>query len=246
MVTSLISATSFLYTGPNPIQTGVQPGTIELTRAAVLRGRVLDTDGQPNTGATVTILGHPEFGQTLSRADGIFDMAVNGGGLLTVRYTKDGSLPVERQVQAPWQDYARLPDVVLKQYDSHVTDVNLSAATPVQVARGSVSSDADGTRQATLLFSQGTTATMTLPDGSIKPLTDLHVRATEYTVGDKGPAAMPGTLPPSSGYTYAADYSVDEAVAAGAVTVTFSQPVNNYVENFLGFPVGIAVPTGYY
>ena len=35
------AATSFLYTGPNAIQTGVAPGTISATRAAVLRGRVL-------------------------------------------------------------------------------------------------------------------------------------------------------------------------------------------------------------
>ena len=57
---------------------------------------------------------------------------------------------------------------------------------------------------------------------------------------------MPAALPPSSGYTYAAEFSVDEAVAAGATDVRFSQPLPVYVENFLGFPVGGAVPTGYY
>ena len=44
------------------------------------------------------VLNHPEFGQTLSRADGIFDLAVNGGGLLTVDYQKAGYLKVQRQV----------------------------------------------------------------------------------------------------------------------------------------------------
>ena len=33
---------------------------------------------------------------------------------------------------------------------------------------------------------------------------------------------------------------------AGAEEVRFSEPVYNYVENFLGFPVGTDVPTGYY
>ena len=40
VATEMLSATSFLYTGANPIQTGVSPGTIELKRAAVVRGQV--------------------------------------------------------------------------------------------------------------------------------------------------------------------------------------------------------------
>jgi hypothetical protein len=83
VATSVFSATEFLYTGNNPIQTGVATGTIELKRAAVLRGKVMDRDGNPLPGVTTTILNHPEFGQTLTRTDGMFDMAVNGGGYLT-------------------------------------------------------------------------------------------------------------------------------------------------------------------
>ena len=56
---------------------------------------------------------------------------------------------------------------------------------------------------------------MRMPDGSTQPLTDLHVRVTEYTVGALGDEAMPGELPAGSAYTYAADYTVDEAVEAG-------------------------------
>ena len=57
---------------------------------------------------------------------------------------------------------------------------------------------------------------------------------------------MPAQLPPSSGYTYALEYSVDEGLAAGATDVRFSQPLFHYVENFLNFPIGMAVPVGYY
>ena len=80
------------------------------------------------TGVTITILGHAEFGQTLTRADGLFDLAVNGGGLLTVHYAKDGYLPVQRQVQAPWRDYAWLPEVVMLPYDPIVTTIDLAMA----------------------------------------------------------------------------------------------------------------------
>ena len=55
---------------------------------------------------------------------------------------------------------------------------------------------------------------------------------------------MPAGLPPSSGYTYAADVTADEALDAD--TVAFDAPVFFYVENFIGFPVGSAVPVGLY
>jgi RHS repeat-associated protein len=239
-------ATQFLYTGANPIQTGVAPATIDPKRAAVLRGVVLTHDSQPLPGVTVTILNHPEFGQTLTRDNGVFDLAVNGGGQLTVSYSLTGFLPAQRQIYAPWQDFAILPDVVLIPLDAQVTAVDLTANMPMQVARGSMMSDADGSRQATVLFPQGTGATMVFPNGSMQPITALSVRATEYTVGANGPNAMPAELPATSGYTYAVELSIDQAMAAGAAEVRFSAPLPFYVENFLGFPIGIDVPVGSY
>jgi RHS repeat-associated protein len=252
--TSPLDAGSFLYTGTNPIQTGVAPGTITFQRAAILRGRVLDNTAQPLPGVAITLLNHPEYGQTLSRVDGMFDLAVNGGGSLTVRYQKEGFPSAQRQINVPWQDYALVPDVILIPYDTNVTSIDFSSfcnsngscTTPgMQAARGSQITDTDGTRQATLFFPY-TEVQMTLPDGTALSLTSFHVRATEYTVGPNGPKAMPANLPPSSGYTYAVELSIDEAVAAGATRVSFSQPVVSYTENFLGFPVGTAVPAGYY
>src|SRR5262249_26960439 len=161
------------------------------------------------------------------------------GGPLTVNYARDGFLPVQRQIDVPWEDYALLPDVVLIPQDKQVTAIDLSASTPIQVARGSAVTDGDGARQATLFFAHGTQATMVLPDTTTRPLSTLSVRATEYTVGATGPEAMPGELPPTSGYTYAVELSADEATAAGAVQVRFDRPVELYVENFLNFPVGM-------
>jgi RHS repeat-associated protein len=246
VATTMAAAAQFLYTGNDPVQKGVAPDTISPVRVAVLRGLVQARDGTPLAGVTVTVLDHPELGSTLSRRDGMFDLAVNGGGLLTLSYAKDGYLSAQRQVQAPWQDYAWLPDVALVPLDSQVSTIDLSAPTPIQVAQGSPVTDADGPRQATLLFPAGTYATLTLPDGTTQALTTLHVRATEYTVGPEGPHAMPAALPPSSGYTYAVELSADEAQAAGAKDVRFDQAVPFYVENFIGFPVGGTVPAGYY
>jgi RHS repeat-associated protein len=246
VATTLDSAALFLYTGTNPVQTGVAPGTLDPVRTAILRGRVLDRGGASLPGVAITVLGHPEFGSTRTQSDGWFDLAVNGGGMLTVVFAAPGFLSAQRATDAPWQDYSLLDDVVLVPLDTHVTMIDLNSSAAVKVAQGSMVTDTDGTRQNTLLIPPATHASMTLPDGTSQPLSTLHVRATEYTVGDTGLEAMPGALPANSGYTYAAELSVDEAQAAGATQVNFDHPLYNYVTNFLGFPVGMAVPAGYY
>jgi RHS repeat-associated protein len=244
--TSHYDATSFLYTGVNPIQTGVTPNSIQPKRSAVIRGKVMDKQNQPLPGVRITIKDHPEYGQTLSRTDGVFDMAVNGGGQFVINYEKQDFLPVQRYVKTGWRDYFWSDDVVMIKLDSKVTTINLLSTEPMQVAQGNPVTDADGTRTATVMFPQGTAATMVLPGGITQSLTTLNFRATEYTVGTNGPESMPGPLPPTSGYTYAVELSVDEAISTGAKTVEFNQPVNFYVNNFLGFPVGEIAPLGYF
>jgi RHS repeat-associated protein len=250
VVTTTGAATEFLHQGPNRVQLGVGDGTIEAVRAAVVRGIALDRMGAPIPLVAVRVLDHPEFGRSLSRADGAFDIAVNGGGRLTLRFEKTGYLPVDRALDVPWQDYIPGLEVRLTPFDQ-ANAVDLSQP-GMKVARGSVQNDADGTRQATLLFPEGVTANLVLPGGATQPITAMTVRATEYTVGADGFEAMPADLPPTSAYTYAVELSVDEAIAAGATSVQFSQPVPFYVENFLDFgggvrfPVGETVPTGYY
>ncbi|MFP2930737.1 PA14 domain-containing protein [Pyxidicoccus sp. 3LG] len=243
--TDFSDATAFLYEGSNPPQTGVAPGTMEARRVAVAHGRVLDRAGAPLSGVKVTALNHPEWGETLTRVDGAYEFAVNGGGLVVLQFEKAGLLSVQRGVQTPWRDWVSVEDVALTALDPVVTVVTANATT-LQVARGSVMTDVDGTRQATLLVPAGTGASLTLPDGTTQALSNMSVRATEYTVGADGPRAMPGALPPMSGYTYALEWSLDEALSVGATRVSFTQPVYFYLDNFLEFPVGGVVPTGYY
>lgn len=242
----IYEATRFLYTGSNPIQTGVTPNVIGARCVAVLRGSVTDRQGQPIAGVSITLKDHAEYGQTLSRADGAFDLAVNGGGPLIVEFNQTGYLMVQRTIKPEWRTFEELQPVVMTPLDANVTVIDPASSAPFQVARGSVVSDTDGSRQSTLLFAQGTAISMTLPGGRRAPLGPISVRATEYTVGESGREAMPGELPANSGYTYAVEFSVDQAQAGGATDVQFSKPVINYVENLIHAPVGAAVPTGYY
>lgn len=252
IATTVYQAAGFLITAQ-----GAVTGSIDPNRVAILSGRVLAAGAGPTgsaisllqpalgpglRGAKVSILGHPEWGSTTVGQDGRYALVVNGGGYLTVVAEAAARPTVMRTLAVDWQAWQKVADIVMTPYDPHLTRIDFSS--PVQVARGSVVTDADGSRQATLLFFQGTTATMQLPDGTRQGLGSLGVRATEFTVGANGPAAMPGDLPPNSGYTYAAEFSVDEAVEAGATTVEFSQPVVAYLENFLHFPVGQSAPVG--
>lgn len=250
VATSIYTATQFIYTGNNPIQLEMAADTISYKRAAALRGIVNDEKGNSLSRVLISILNHPEYGCTFSRTDGSFDLVVNGGESLIIQYQKIGYLSSQRQLDVPVQDYAWLDSVNLAPYDDQVTTIDLTSQEDYQVAQGSLVTDDDGTRQATLLFPKNMQVTMKLPEGYSRILnsnaSSFNVRATEYTIGENGPETMPGTLPVQSGYTYAVDFSVDEAEAIGATSVEFDQPVIFYVENFLDIPAGLAVPTGYY
>ncbi len=240
-------ANEWLYTGNDPLQVGVAPGTIQRYRGSLLKGHVSTIGGQPLAGARVTIVLHPEFGNTVTQTDGDFVMVVNGGGQLSVRVEKDGLLTVDRSTNVPWAGYAEVPPIVLIQADPTSTAIDLSGiAGAFQVAKSSVSSDDDGARQGVLLFPSGTSATMKLADGTSAAISAMSVRITEFTRGANGPAAMPAALPPQSAYTYAFEVNADEAVVAGAVATEFSQPLIYYVDNFLDFPKGTIVPVGSY
>ncbi len=238
-------ATAFLYSGSNPVQTGVVPGTILPYRAAVIRGQVVDRSDHPLAGVVITVLNHPAFGYTVSRPSGRFDLAVDGGGWLTLDYMKTGYLEAQRSVRTPWQDYAIAPTVALIHPDAKRNPVVFGQGAPLQVARGSRETDASGTRRATVIIPAGTLATWVAPDGHKQALNGGDVRITEVTVGPMGPETMPAKLPATSSYTYAVDLAVGPELTDGG-KVVFSQPVDLYVNDFLKFPAGTVVPDGTY
>jgi len=248
--TSFADAWQVLYTGDKPQQSGVKTGAIDSRRAAVLHGRVLTPGGEPIPDVMLTIEHHPEFGGTRSGQDGSFAMAVNGGGQLRIHYHKQGLLPLCRQVSVPWRDHAWLPDVSLLPVDGAVTAIDLAGKAAFQVAQSNPVRDKDGERRATLLVPQGTAAELILPDGKKEALSSIHVRMTEYTVGSRGPAAMPASLPANSAYTYAVELTADEVVARGIKVngkdLLLSKPAIFYVENFLNLAAGVPVPLGYF
>ncbi len=244
-VTVPFEAFRFLWTGPDAVQRGVEPGAIDPERMSVVHGQVVDRWGEPLPGVDISVREGVEFGTTRTREDGRFDLVVNGGRSRLLRFEAEGYLPAQRRVSPRWQREITLGPVVLVEPDPRVTEVVLGGG--LQVAEGSEEEDGDGRRRLTLLIPGGTEAWLDLPGLGRQPLDSLSIQLTEYTVGESGPAAMPGDLPAASGYTFAFEVTVGEAWALGTeARVVLNRPVPLYNENFLDFPVGTTIPVGWY
>jgi YD repeat-containing protein len=242
---SLIDRVRFMYEGEEPIQTDVAPGAISNRSVAILRGRVIDGSGGPLPQVTVSVHGHPEYGKTLSRIDGEYDLVVNGGGLLTLRFTRGGALEAQRRVRAPWQDYEALDDVALSVRDGAVTQVAFPSSA-ASVHSASVAQDVRGTRRARLYVPTGSGAMLRHADGTELAASSLSVRASELGVGTSGSIGLPALLPETASPLYTLELSADEAEAAQAVRVELTQGASVYVDNFLDLPVGTPLPVGTY
>ena len=238
----------FLYQGPNPVQTGLNPDLLDPRRVAIVRGRVLDRNGEPLPGARIELRAGSEYGYTVSRLDGYYDLVTNGARPVDVMFSAPGFLPIQRRVQIRPQDWTRVEDVALTSLDVGTT-VHFGVA-QAQVAESSQVTDERGTRRVTAILPAGVSAEMVLPDGSVVPITDpTELRMTEYTVGEDGPSAMPGDLPPTQMYQWAAELSLDAALSAGADRVQWSAPVALYIDDFLNFeaedePTSTGLPVG--
>jgi RHS repeat-associated protein len=230
------------------------PGALDPKRAGIVFGQVAETlpsrASKGLAGAIVTVVGQPQYGRALTRADGSFEFALNGGGQVTFEFSKAGYISAQRYVKPKWREFVRMDDVEIQPHDDGAGTVVAIPAGGTTTAGGypklvqgrQIAASEDGVaRRSTMMIPTGLTATnFTSPTGNYT----MHL--TEFTAGPGGFRRMPGTLPANSGYTFAFDAQVDEAKAAGVGQVTFNKAIPFYVENFLNFPVGETVPVGYY
>lgn len=244
VTTSFYDTVRFLFEDTPPIQRDAEIGSFERARASLVQGVVLGPDDQPLPNARIAVDGHPEYGWTLSRGDGRYDLVVNGGSPLVLELSAPEVMVAHRRWTPRWNQSVELAAVKLIGVDPASTLIDFSD--PIQTHVATEVADDDGVRQAVLMFRQGTVATMVMPDETTQVASELHVRATEFTVGQRGPASMPADLPPGTMYTYAVEFSADEVEDAGARTVRFEPPAVLYVDNFLDVPVGTVVPSGSY
>ncbi len=264
VTTTVASATEFLYTGSNAVQKNVAAGTINALRVTALRGKVMTQQGIPLGGVTVKVVNHTEYGFTLSREDGMYDLAVNGGGVITLDYARPGFLPAQRTVNAEWQTYGHVDDVSLVAMDTLVQHVDFTAPQGVQATPVA---DELGTRRPTVFFPQGTVASLVFPTfsyrtipgctgvspkvlstpvDSLVAINGITVRVQEYSVGTDGERALPAPLPSTVAYSFAFELQADEVISRGAARAQLSQPATLLLENVINFPEGMSIPLGYY
>ncbi|XP_076628800.1 teneurin-a transmembrane protein isoform X10 [Colletes latitarsis] len=82
-------------------------------RVAVMRGQVVTEQGIGIVGLRVSVDRDSRFGFTLTRADGWFDVLVNGGGAVTLQFQRSPFKPHTRTVFVPWNQIVVLPPVVM-------------------------------------------------------------------------------------------------------------------------------------
>ena len=208
-------------------------------RFSLITGLVQNLDDSPISDVVVGIHDHPDYGTTLTDAEGRFTIPVEGGGTITVVYEKAGLITAHRKVYVPWNDIAIAETIQMIAEDQAATTLTFDGNPDTVVTHRSTEvTDEFGSRSASMVFSGDNRAYLVDENGNdVQELTTVTTRATEF----KTEQSMPAKLPPNSAYTYCVELSVD-----GAQRVRFEKPVITWVDNFLGFDVGMAVPFGYY
>jgi len=210
-------------------------------RFALVSGTIVDVNDAPLEDVKVTVLKAPQYGTATTDAAGKFTLPVEGGGALTLNYAKDGYLSSQRQVIVPWTNAVVAETVALVQADSAASTITPDGHPTTIITHTSTEipgTPTTGARACTIVMTGDTNMVQTDGNGEqLQQISSATVRITDYP----NPETMPGKLPPQTRFTYCADISLD-----GIENVSFDKTVYMWVDNFLSFPVGNVVPTGYY
>ncbi|KAB0352571.1 hypothetical protein FD754_017428, partial [Muntiacus muntjak] len=106
--------------GPAP---GHAPGP---DLASVIRGQVLTADGTPLIGVNVSFFHYPEYGYTITRQDGMFDLVANGGASLTLVFERSPFLTQYHTVWIPWNVFYVMDTLIMKKEENDIPSCDLS------------------------------------------------------------------------------------------------------------------------
>ncbi|OXB57759.1 hypothetical protein ASZ78_006549 [Callipepla squamata] len=108
--------------------THVIPGESPFNKslASVIRGQVLTADGTPLIGVNVSFLHYPDYGYTITRQDGMFDLVANGGASLTLVFERSPFLTQYHTVWIPWNVFYVMDTLVMKKEENDIPSCDLS------------------------------------------------------------------------------------------------------------------------
>ncbi|KAG8144419.1 hypothetical protein E2320_012933, partial [Naja naja] len=96
-------------------------------RACVIRGQVVAVDGTPLVGVNVSFQHHSDFGYTISRQDGSFDLVAVGGISVTLIFDRSPFLPVKRTLWLAWNKFIVVDKVVMQRTEAEIPTCDLSS-----------------------------------------------------------------------------------------------------------------------
>ncbi|CAL8262825.1 unnamed protein product [Lota lota] len=103
--------------------THILPGEVpfDTSRVAVVRGNVVLQDGSPLVGVNISFLQHPEYGYTISRQDGSFDLLTSGASSMTLMFQRPPFLPQTRPIWTPNNNFLVLDQVTMSREEAPPT-----------------------------------------------------------------------------------------------------------------------------
>ncbi|KAK3582840.1 hypothetical protein CHS0354_039985 [Potamilus streckersoni] len=115
----------------NSVQKDTSKNAFNESQVSVIRGRVITKDGTPLIGVKVDVVRQPLYGFTLTREQGVFDILVNGGGSVTLEFTRQPFLTKKMSVLVPWNQIITMETVtmVLKTQDEGRPDPTMCGIT---------------------------------------------------------------------------------------------------------------------
>ncbi|KAH3713533.1 hypothetical protein DPMN_073325, partial [Dreissena polymorpha] len=108
----------------NSVQMETSKNAFNESQASVIRGRVQSVDGTPLIGVRVDIDKQPLYGYTRSRTRGMFDILVNGGGSVTLKFSRQPFITQTVSVLVPWNQIITMETVVLGLSDTDLRPPN--------------------------------------------------------------------------------------------------------------------------
>uniref|UniRef100_A0A8C0DQN4 Teneurin-1 n=1 Tax=Balaenoptera musculus TaxID=9771 RepID=A0A8C0DQN4_BALMU len=95
-------------------------------RACVIRGQVMAVDGTPLVGVNVSFLHHSDYGFTISRQDGSFDLVAVGGISVVLIFDRSPFLPEKRTLWLPWNQFIVVEKVTMQRVISDPPSCDIS------------------------------------------------------------------------------------------------------------------------
>ncbi|XP_005995616.1 teneurin-1 [Latimeria chalumnae] len=96
--------------------THVIPGKVPFnsSHACVIRGQVAALDGTPLVGVNVSFLHHSDYGYTISRQDGSFDLVAIGGISVTLIFERAPFITKKYTLWLPWNRFIIVEKVIMQ------------------------------------------------------------------------------------------------------------------------------------